>query len=71
MEFAKVRSSTISAVGYDEATKVLGVKFRNGSEYHYLGVPKALFEALMSASSAGNYLNKYIKDTGYQFRRVK
>ncbi|PPQ16059.1 KTSC domain-containing protein [Bradyrhizobium sp. AC87j1] len=71
MEFEKVRSSTISTVGYDDAEKVLGVQFRNGSEYHYLAVPKALFEGLRAAPSVGSYLNKYIKEAGYQFRRVR
>jgi hypothetical protein len=71
MEYIKVRSSTVSAVGYDEPTGVLGVQFLNGSEYRYLAVPKTLFEGLRMASSVGSYLNKFIKDAGYQFRRVR
>lgn len=71
MEYVAVRSSTVGAVGYDGAAKLLGVQFLNGSEYHYFGVPKALFDRLKSASSVGSYLNKFIKNAGYQFKRVR
>lgn len=71
MDYVRVRSSSVSAVGYDEKARVLGVRFLNGSEYHYLAVPKALFEGLRAASSVGTYLNAFIKDAGYQFRRVR
>ncbi|QOZ38350.1 hypothetical protein XH92_35730 [Bradyrhizobium sp. CCBAU 53421] len=66
-----MRSSSVSAVGYDDQAKVLAVQFVNGSEYHYLAVPKPLFEGLKAAPSVGTYLNAYIKDAGYQFRRVR
>lgn len=68
MDYVRVRSSSVSAVGYDEKARV---RFLNGSEYHYLAVPKALFEGLRAASSVGTYLNAFIKDAGYQFRRVR
>lgn len=42
MEYVAVRSSTVGAVGYDGAAKVLGVQFLNGSEYHYFSVPQMM-----------------------------
>jgi len=71
MDYVKVRSSSVGAVGYDESAAVLGVQFLNGSEYHYLAVPKRLFDGLKAASSVGSYLNKFIKDAGYKFKRVR
>ncbi|MCK1722415.1 KTSC domain-containing protein [Bradyrhizobium sp. 141] len=62
MDYVKVRSSTVGAVGYDDFANVLGVQFLNGSEYHYFAVPKVLFEGLTAASSVGTYLNAFIKD---------
>ncbi|WP_439366049.1 KTSC domain-containing protein [Bradyrhizobium sp. DASA03005] len=71
MDYVKVRSSTVAAVGYDDSAGALGVQFLNGSEYHYFAVPKSLFDRLKGASSIGSYLNKFVKDAGYQFKRVR
>ncbi|MGY3146604.1 KTSC domain-containing protein [Bradyrhizobium yuanmingense] len=71
MDYVRVRSSTVSAVGYDEDARVLGVQYLNGSEYHYFAVPKAQFEGLKAAASVGSYLNAFIKDAGFRFKRVR
>jgi hypothetical protein len=70
MDYVQVSSSNVAAVGYDDDTNTLGVRFLNGTEYHYLNVPKDVFEGLKSASSVGTYLNQYIKKGGYSYSRV-
>lgn len=70
MEYVPVSSSTISAVGYDEGANALGVRFQNGTEYHYFGVPQDVFESLRSAPSVGRFFDQNIKKAGYAYSRV-
>ena len=70
MEYQSVTSSNVAAVAYDDATSILGVRFLNGTEYHYNGVPRDVFEGLLKASSVGTYLNQQIKKSGYSYSRV-
>jgi hypothetical protein len=70
MEYVAVSSSTVSAVGYDEASNTLGVRFLNGTEYHYFGVPQDVFESMRSAPSVGRFLDHNIKKAGYSYARI-
>lgn len=70
MEYVSVSSSTISAVGYDDALNTLAVRFHNGTEYHYFGVPQDVFEAMRSAPSVGRFFDQNIKKAGYGYARV-
>lgn len=70
MDYVNVSSSNVAAVGYDEETSTLGVKFLNGSEYHYSGVPKSVYEGLLSAASVGGYFDQNVKKAGYGYVRV-
>jgi len=64
-----VSSSNIAAVGYDAASQFVYVQFLNNSMYVYKGVPEHEFEALLSASSVGSYLNRNFKNI-YPYERV-
>ncbi len=55
-------SSAIRAVEYDERTLVLAVTFTSGRTYDYYGVPQSVYSGLISAASAGDYFNRYIRD---------
>ncbi|MEA2880614.1 MAG: hypothetical protein QOF14_5810 [Hyphomicrobiales bacterium] len=70
MEYITVSSTSISAVGYDDASNTLGIRFINGTEYHYFGVPQDVFEGAKSAPSVGRYVDQYVKKAGYAFARV-
>ena len=70
MQYHAVSSSSIAEVGYDQSTSTLGVRFQNGSEYQYFGVPESEFEALRSAGSIGTYLNTRIKAAGYSYAKI-
>jgi hypothetical protein len=70
MDYIQVSSSNISAVAYDDETSTLGVRFLNGTEYHYSNVPPDVFEGLKSASSVGTYFDQNVKKAGYPFSRM-
>ena len=69
MELVPVDSSNLDAVGYDESTQTLTVRFKNGSMYEYLDVPPGVFEALVASASKGSFFNQQIKGV-YRFARV-
>jgi hypothetical protein len=58
---AKLSSSLISRICYDEAKRVLKISFRDGRLYCYFDVPEGAFEALRDAPSAGRHYNCEIK----------
>lgn len=62
MEHIAVRSSNIASVGYDESTETLEVAFIKGGIYQYQGIPKHLFEQLLSAPSVGQFFSYNIKN---------
>jgi hypothetical protein len=61
MEMQKVKSSNISAIGYDPDDQVLHVEFNNGKSFEYQGVTPAAFDELQNAKSIGGFLHKNIK----------
>ena len=61
MRAAKLNSSLISRVAYDEEAEALSIWFRETGRYVYYGVPEAIYEALKAAPSAGRYFNESIK----------
>ncbi len=61
MSMNQVNSSTIEAIGYDEASGKLRVKFKSGALYEYLNVPHYVYQAVMEADSIGKALNSEVK----------
>ncbi|HEX8467590.1 MAG TPA: KTSC domain-containing protein [Allosphingosinicella sp.] len=59
-------SSAITRAAHDENEATLDIWFKGGDRYRYFDVPSATFEALLSAASAGEYVNRHIKDE-YRF----
>ena len=66
----KVKSSTISAVLYQEEEQELFIQFVGGKVYRYLEVSQEQYEHLMEAESKGSYFNLYIKGK-YPAHQVK
>lgn len=62
MEMIPVRSTAISAVGYDKITQQMRITFKQGDTYNFCRVPESVFLGLMSASSKGRYYDAIIKD---------
>jgi hypothetical protein len=70
MNFNPVDSSLLDAVAYDEPSSTLRVRFKNGTEYEYSGVPVSVYRALLTATSSGVYFNAHVNEAGYWFRQV-
>jgi len=68
MKMIPVVSSNLAAVGYAQDTLV--VSFRNGTVYEYFSVPKPVYEGLLSASSKGQYLHRFVKGR-YRYRKIR
>jgi hypothetical protein len=62
-----VVSSNLKSVGYQGNT--LEVEFNSGSVYQYSGVPRYIYDDLMSASSHGSYLANHVKGS-YSYRQI-
>ena len=56
-----VKSSNISSVWYDPATKVLGIVFHGSGLYHHADVPQDVFDAFMAAESKGKHYHAAIR----------
>lgn len=69
MRMVAVESSTIAAVGYDAARKLLEVEFSSGAVYHYFDVPSGMHQSLLSASSKGTFFNRNIRSR-FAHRRI-
>lgn len=54
-------SSNIARLHYDAETAVLKIEFRSGKTYSYEDIPYDIFNAFVSAPSAGKFFNTTIK----------
>jgi hypothetical protein len=57
------RSSFIQRVCYDKAQSYMLISLR-GTFYHYCELPATTYDALMGASSMGEFYNQKVKGTG-------
>jgi hypothetical protein len=57
-----VDSSSLRSIGYDAATQVLEVEFRNGSVYRYVNVPTELWASFRRAPSLGKFFQDHVRD---------
>ena len=57
-----LRSTVLTAAGYDPATAELELEFVSGDVYRYYAVPRSVFTALIEDESPGAYFNKNISD---------
>ena len=65
----EVSSSNVGAIGYDESSQTLYVKFLNNTMYIYKGVPIVEFDGLRNAPSVGSYLHRNIKNL-FPYERI-
>jgi KTSC domain len=61
MRAARLSSSVIARIAYDEAERALSIWFRETGRYIYSDVPRSIYEGLCQAPSAGRYFNACIK----------
>jgi len=62
MQMVHVRSSAITAVGYDRSTQRMKIMFKQGHTYDFCGVPPEVHQGLMDAGSKGTYYTRVIRD---------
>lgn len=61
MRVTAVESSTLVMVYYDNARELLQLEFCSRAIYQYFGVPAAVHQSLLDASSKGLYFNLAIR----------
>lgn len=61
MERQPVKSTNVSAVGYDAEEKILEVAFRNGGIYQYAGVQPEMYADLLAAESVGRFVSQVVR----------
>ncbi len=61
MRAANLKSSLISRIAYDEEAGALSIWFRETGRYVYYDVPRAIYDSLKRAPSAGRFFNECIK----------
>lgn len=64
-----VQSTTVRSAAYDDDAGDMHVKFRDGGEYIYHGVPKEVHDAFLIAGSKGNFLHRNIKGK-YKYTKI-
>lgn len=67
-----VTSSNVAAVGYDEPTQTLVIRFHSGAMFAYEGVSNEKHVALLGAESIGGYVSMHIvgKDHGHKGKKI-
>ncbi len=68
MNRARVESSNLESVGYENST--LEVEFKSGSIYQYFDVPSVAYNGLRSAVSKGEYFNAKIRGK-YKEKKIR
>ena len=61
MKRARIDSSAIASVGYDEVLAVLELEFTTGELYRYFAVPPSVHRELLAAPSAGRFFGERIR----------
>ena len=61
MRARRLNSSLIDRIVFDEEAHTLLVTFRNARRYVYYDVPRAIYDALGKAQSAGRYFNEHVR----------
>ncbi len=69
MKRTLVDSSMMASVGYDAKQATLEIEFCTGDVYEYFDVPRAVFRALLAASSKGRFFHAEL-DGVYRFEQV-
>ena len=61
MRARRLQSSMIDRILFDDEAETLTVTFRNARRYLYRGVPRAIYDAFVKATSAGTFFNERVK----------
>jgi hypothetical protein len=70
MKYDPVNSTILDAVAYDDESATLRVRFKNGTQYEYSGVPAKVYRGLLKETSTRHYFDAHVNEAGYWFRLV-
>ena len=66
-----ITSSNLESLGYDEKNETLEVEFLNAGEiYRYHNISKHVFNAMLGASTPGQYFYHFIR-LAYPYYRIQ
>lgn len=65
-----VESSAIASVGYSHRRQILEIKFKSGSIYRYVGVPKSVYHDMLKAESKTAFYTYNVRKN-YRSYRVR
>jgi hypothetical protein len=71
MNYLPVNSSMLDAVAYDAASSTLRVRFKNGTQYEYSGVPVTIYRRLLTETSNAVYFHAQVGEAGYWCRQLR
>jgi KTSC domain len=60
-EAVPVNSTLLARMSYQADAALLQLEFRDGALYCYWGVPRQIYEGLLTANSKGVYFNRQIR----------
>lgn len=63
-EMTPIQSSMLEGHAYDQETRTMHVKYKNGATYAYDDVPLEKYAAFTGAESPGRYFNANIRGQG-------
>ena len=61
MRGRRLKSSIIDRIVFDDDAQTLSIWFKASGKYVYRDVPRAIYDALANAASAGTFFNEAIK----------
>lgn len=68
-DWTPVESSNVKSIKFDERTRELDVRFKNGAEYVYSGIQPSIGNAMPYAQSKGKFVWQVLRDK-YPYKRV-
>lgn len=71
IQLAKVLSSNIAGIGYDETNKLMKVLFKGNSSYIYTNVEKETFDNIVKNESPGKQLNESVVKHKDKYKYMK
>jgi len=63
-------SSFITEIAYDDASRTLAIRMKNGKEYHYTDVEPEMYTRFLAAGSKGIFFSGNVKDN-YKFHILR
>lgn len=65
LQWVRVRSSNVREIAHTGApTNQLHIRFRNGGQGYYIGVPRSYYHRMLAAASKGKFVWRVLRNNG-------